>query len=106
MAEAVRLTALLAIRTDFSLTADGTLSKTRPTGYIQVPMQTQQKEKRKRSDVFKETTTNYDVPSRRVCFIASLKVLFEIFVRKQAVFRSVLTCFVLSGKSFAIFLVR
>ena len=72
MAEAVSLTALLAIRTDFSLTADGTLSKTRPTGYIQVPMQTQQKEKRKRSDVFKETTTNYDVPLRRVRAVTSL----------------------------------
>ena len=44
-----------------------------------------QKEK-KRSDVFKKTTTTYDVPSRRVCAIMS----FEGFIRNRPVLRSVL----------------
>ena len=36
------------------------------------------KRKRKRGDVFKETTANYDVPSRRICAITS----FEVSVRR------------------------
>ena len=62
-------------------------------------MQTQRKEKSK-SDVFKETTTNYDVPSRRVCAVTS----FECFVRNQPVFRSVVVCFRLSGRVLLFFI--
>ena len=68
LAEAVNFAVVFAVHTCFSLTTEGTLNKTtktnktyRPRG----PMQTQpiERRKRKRRDVFKETTTNYDVPA-------------------------------------------
>ena len=63
---------------------------------LHVPMQTQQKEKskRKRRNVFKETITNYDVPSGHVRAITS----FPGFAQNKPVFRFVVTCFVLSSK--------
>ena len=53
------------------------------------------KKKRKRCDVFKETTTNHNEPWRHVCAITSL----EGFDRRQPVFRSVVMRFGLSGQS-------
>ena len=63
---------LLAIRTRLSLIADCTLKKTRPAGY----MFRCKHSKSKGSDVFKETTTNYDARPRRLCAMVS----FEDFV--------------------------
>ena len=81
-----------------NLAANGTLEK-KKTYRLCVPMLTQQikkNSKRKGSDVLKETTTNCDTSSRRVCVFTS----FEGFVRNQPVFRSLakLVRFVLSSK--------
>ena len=71
LGEAVSLAAVFAIHTCFSLTADGTQKKIKPTGYVVDANTAKEKSKTKGNAVFKETTTNYDLPSRRVCAIMS-----------------------------------
>ena len=84
MAEAVRLAGLLDIRTCFGLTADGTMETQRKkvTFSRKLPLR-----------------INYDVPSQRVYTIMS----FEGFVRTKRVFRSIVMCFVLSGRALLFF---
>ena len=70
LTEAVSLATLFAIRIYFSLTADGTPNNVQVMTCV--PMQTQQqKSKTKGRDVFKVTTTDNDVLSRRVCAFTS-----------------------------------
>ena len=57
----------------------------------------QTKHTQKSSDVLKEATANYDMPSRHVSADAS----FEGFAWNQTSFCSVVKCFVLSGKLFS-----
>ena len=49
---------------------------------------------KKRSDIFKESMTNYDIPPQCVCAITS----FEGFVQNQPVFHSIM-CLVLGSKA-------
>ena len=66
---------------------------------ICVTMQTKQKKKRKGSDIFKETTTHYDIPSQHACAITS----FEGFVQNQHVLPYIFMSIALSSKVLLVF---
>ena len=78
LAEAVSSAELFPIPTRSSFTADGTPKKTRLTDYV-FRCKHGKWRKAKEKEVFKETTTNYDVSSRRVCAITSFKGVFFVF---------------------------